>query len=396
MSIATRTDTSPQGTPAAYPILSADSHVTEPPSLFDDYLDPSFRDRAPRLVEIGAERGQFFAVDGMKAPYPLGPSSAAGKRPEEVKIKGVRFSDLHVSGWNSSMRLADQDKDGVAAEVLYPSLGMFLCNHPDLGFKKAVFDAYNRWLADYCSVAPHRLIGLGQTAVRTPDEAVRDLESIKALGLRGVTMPGAPGVSDYDDPIYDQLWQASIDLELPLSFHILTTRSEKPRGPKLAGFLSIVRGVQDIMGMLVLSGAFDRNPMLRIVCAEADAGWVPHYMYRMDHAYNRHRFWLAAGHTLSRMPSEYFSENIYVTFQDDWVALKIVNELNWHRLCWANDFPHSDSTWPWSQELLDAQASGLTVEQRRAITCDNVAALYGIDLASLPHGSRPAAHPKHT
>ncbi len=94
------------------------------------------------------------------------------------------------------------------------------------------------------------------------------------------------------------------------------------RGPKINGFLTIVRSCQDVMGTLVFGGVFERHPNLKVVCAEADAGWVPHYIYRMDHAYERHRNWMPHGE-LSKMPSEYFNENIYVTFQDDWVAFKV-------------------------------------------------------------------------
>jgi predicted TIM-barrel fold metal-dependent hydrolase len=148
-------------------------------------------------------------------------------------------------------------------------------------------------------------------------------------------------------------------------------------------FLAVIRGCQDIMGMMVLGGVFERHPRLRIVCVEADAGWVPHYMYRMDHAFKRHRNWLPPGQELSKLPSEYFAEHIYTTFQDDWVAFRTADLMNWHRLMWANDFPHSDSTWPWSQELLAEHASHLRPEQRRAILCDNVAELYKIDLAAL-------------
>ena len=149
-------------------------------------------------------------------------------------------------------------------------------------------------------------------------------------------------------------------------------------------FLSIIRGNQDIMGMFVLGGVFERHPRLKVVCVEADAGWAPHFMYRMDHAYNRHRKWLTAN--IAKTPSEYFREHIYLTFQDDWVAFRNVDQVNWQRLCWANDFPHSDSTWPWSQELLDEQTLQLTAEQTRAILCDNVAELYGIDISTLPVG----------
>ena len=192
-------------------------------------------------------------------------------------------------------------------------------------------------------------------------------------------MPGNPAVEDYDSPSYDEFYQAAIELELPLSFHILTTRSEKTRGPKMNSFLTIVRGCQDIMGTLILGGVFERHPRLKIVCVEADAGWVPHYMYRMDHAFKRHRNWLPPGQELSKLPSEYFRENIYVTFQDDWVAFKIAGLMNWERLMWANDFPHSDSTWPWSQELLAEHKSDLTDEQAERILSGNVAELYQID-----------------
>ena len=81
---------------------------------------------------------------------------------------------------------------------------------------------------------------------------------------------------------------------------------------------------------------------------------------RIDHAWNRHRNWLAPGVSLERKPSEYFAEHIYVTFQDDWTAFRFADDMNWRRLMWANDFPHSDSTWPWSQDLLAEQTVQLT------------------------------------
>jgi predicted TIM-barrel fold metal-dependent hydrolase len=261
---------------------------------------------------------------------------------------------------------------------------MLLCNHRDFDYKKACFDAYNRWIAEYCAAYPSRLLGCGQTAMRTPAEGVEDLRAIKRLGLRGVMMPGNPALEDYDDEIYNPVWEAAIELGLPLSFHILTTRSEAPvRGPRINSFLSIIRGNQDIMGTLIFGGVLQRYPELKIVCVEADAGWVPHYLYRMDHAYKRHRNWLAPGVKLAKLPSEYFSEHIYTTFQDDWVAFKMANEMNWRHLLWASDFPHSDSTWPWSQEVIARQTAHLSEEQRRAILCDNVAGLYGIDVHSL-------------
>jgi len=365
------------------PIISADSHITEPPETYVDYIDKAYLDRAPRMVDHGAD-GDVFVIDGFKRPINIGTAAAAGKPPDQIRAKGDHFKDLHRGGWDPTARLADQARDGVAAEVIYPTVGMMLCNHRDADYKHACFQAYNRWILEYCSHDPQRLLGVGQTAMRTPQEAIDDLQRIKDAGLRGVMMPGLPaGDDDYDSPAFDEFWDAAIELGLPLSFHILTTRSDKTRGPNMNSFLSIVRGCQDIMGMLVLGGVFERHPDLRIVCVEADAGWVPHFMYRMDHAYKRHRYWLPAGQELTRMPSEWFANNIYTTFQDDWTAFKFADSMNWKRLMWANDFPHSDSTWPWSQEMLAEHTKDLTDEQRRAILSENAAELYGIDLDAL-------------
>ncbi len=366
-----------------FPVISADSHITEPPDCYSANIDPAFRDRAPNMIEDPV-RGDVYVVPGMKSTVPMGLVAAAGKPAEELVQEGVKFDELHKSGYDATKRLADQDRDGVAAEVIYPTVGMVLCGHPDLDYKRACFNAYNKWITDYCSEAPDRLLGCGQTALRSVKEGIADIEAIKAAGLRGVMMPGSPGTDeDYDDPIWDPFWEAAVALGLPLSFHILTAKGSGWRGPRLNSFMSIIRSIQDIMGTLVFGGVFDRHPNLKVVCVEADAGWVPHYMYRMDHAYNRHRNWLQPGVSLRRLPSEYFAEHIYVTFQDDWTAFSQADQMNWRRLMWANDFPHSDSTWPWSQEMLAEQTRKLSAEQTEAILCGNVADLYGIDLSAL-------------
>ena len=356
-------------------IISADSHITEPPDTYVRHIDPAYRDRAPRL-EHHQDVGDLFVIPGMRTPIPMGLVAAAGKKPEDISLVG-RFDEWHRGGWDPEARIADQERDGVDGEILYPTVGMVLCNHEDLDFKKACMDAYNLWIAEYCSAHPDRLFGIGQTAMRSPEEGIADLERIKALGLRGVMLPGHPGQADYDSPAYDGFYQAAIDLELPLSFHILTTRNDfaSVRGPILNRAVTIIRANQDIMAMFIYGGVFDRHPRLKIICVEADAGWVPHYMYRMDHYYQRHRHALHAD-SLQKLPSEYFRENIYTTFQDDWVAFRMVDLVNPRRLMWANDFPHSDSTWPRSQEVLREHTAHLTEEQKDLILRANVCELY--------------------
>lgn len=365
-----------------YPIISADSHVTEHPKTYIDNIDAKWRDQAPKIVD-GGDVGDIFLIDGLDYPIPMGLIAAAGVPSEKLKMSGAKFEDLHRSGWDPAARRADQIRDGVAAEVIYPTVGMMLCNHADYDYKQACFEAYNRWIAEYCSHDSQRLLGCGQTAMRSPQDAVQDLQNIKALGLAGVMVAGHPNGEEFHSPVWNPFWEAAIALELPLSFHILTTKAGAPRGPKLNGFMSIIRGNQDIIGTLIFGGVFQRYPELKVACVEADAGWVPHFMYRMDHAYDRHRAYMHDGDVLKRRPSEYFADHIYVTFQDDWVAFKHADSMNWRRLMWANDFPHSDSTWPNSQELLRTHAEALRPEQRRAILCGNVAELYNIDIDAL-------------
>ena len=362
--------------------ISADSHITEPPNCYIDHIDPKYRDVAPTVVKDD-RLGDIYVIDGLDTPIPLSLVAAAGKDPSELSTKGGVFDELHRGGWDPKARAADQDRDGVVAEIIYPSVGMMLCNHPDFAFKRACFDAYNRWLQAFCEGLPNRLFGMAQVAMASPEEGIEEVRKAKEMGFRGVMLVGVPQHEDYHHPDYDPFYEAVVDMDMPISFHILTSRQDALkdyRGPKINSFLSIIRGNQDIIGTFIFGGVFERHPKLKLVCVEADAGWAPHYMYRMDHAYKRHRYWLKCDE-LERLPSAYFRENVYMTFQDDWSAFELKDQMNVDRLMWANDFPHSDATWPWSQEMLAEHAAGLTERERDRVLHDNVAELYGLQVA---------------
>jgi predicted TIM-barrel fold metal-dependent hydrolase len=368
--------------------ISADPHVTEPGDCYLPRIDPRFRDRAPTAITHDT-MGAVMLIDNGASLVPYGMVAAAGRPVDKIgPFQFVGWDELHAGGWDPKARLAEQDRDGVAAEVLYPSVGMLLCNVADADYKKACFDAYNLWMAEFQALAPQRLIGIGQTALRSVEEGIDDLQRIKALGLRGVMIPGFAAChaeGDYDDPCWDPFWRAAASLSLPLSFHILTSGNDglmapQYRGPKMNSFLGIIRGCQDIIGTLIFGGVFERVPELNVVCVEADAGWAAHWMYRADHAMTHHRNWL--GHaTLSRLPSEYFRANVSVTFQDDWVAFQTTHLVNHERLLWASDHPHADSTFPNSQRVLAEQTAHLTDTVRDDIVWRNCARLYGLDVA---------------
>lgn len=368
-------------------IISADGHVCEPPNCYVDYIDPKYRDRAP-TVETQPDGTEAFVIPGMKRPVPLGFVDGAGFAPRERKerAKKLTFDDVRPAAYLGRERLAFMDRDGLAAELIYASVGMGLTMHRDAPYKDACMQAYNRWLAEMCGDAPERIYGLAQTAVLSVDQAIEDFVRAKEMKMVGMMMPGDPIHEDYDHPDYDPLWECATDLDLPICFHILTSRAgslhAKPRGHALNNFLGIIRAIQDIVGMMTLGGVFERHPDLKLVVAESDAGWLPHYMYRMDHAARINaEDGILRG--LSKLPSEYIRRNVWATFQDDLTAYHSTQFVDHTHLLWASDFPHTDSTWPLSRQLIAEQASHLSEQQHQDIFRDNTARLF-----NLPAGER--------
>lgn len=363
-------------------IISADGHVCEPANCYVDHIDPKYRDVAPR-IERQDDGTDAFVVPGMKKPVGLGFIDGAGFRPKErlARAKTLTAGDVRAAGYDARERLPFMDADGIAAELIYASVGMGLCMHRDAEYKDACMQAYNRWLASMCAEAPERVFGMAQTAVLSVDAAIADFQRAKAMGFVGMMMPGDPIHEDYDHPDYDALWECATDLDLPICFHILTSRAGninmKHRGHALNNFLGIIRAVQDVVGLMVLGGVFERHPKLKLVVAESDVGWLPHYMYRMDHA-ARINFEDSIVRGLSKLPSEYIRSNVWATFQDDMTAYHMLNLFPYEHLLWASDFPHTDSTWPHSRALIEEQASHLTEEQKQAIYRDNVARVFNL------------------
>jgi predicted TIM-barrel fold metal-dependent hydrolase len=378
-------------------LFSADSHVVEPPHCYTDYIDPKYRDRAPRyaLNDVG---GQTIHIEGLP-PMTASSVASAGHQLNNPDLKKMSVSEVNRGAFDPKQRLLDQDADGVIGEIIYPSVGMFVCANEDGDYKNACFRAYNRWMKDeFFSYAPDRLVAVGQTAVRSVDEAIADVTRMKEEGFRGVMMPGEPATDvDYDDKSFDRLWAACVEMDMPISFHIFSSRAvmnvvnaiqnkvSGGRGPTANRTQDVLRNIQDIIGLFIWGGVFERNPGLKLVCTEADAGWAPHYMLYADHYY-LDRPDRDFRREIRRKPSEYFMENVYMTFQRDWVALQSLHLLNPDHLLWANDFPHPDACWGQSQELLAKNAAHIPAEQKDRILRTNVMNVYG--LTPEPGGNR--------
>ncbi|HXR36152.1 MAG TPA: amidohydrolase family protein [Candidatus Binataceae bacterium] len=382
---------------ASVRLISADSHVVEPADLWMERLDRAFKDRAPRVVPNEGRPGVSLIAPGI-LPFPIASLWAAGKGGLELAAHMVQaHSEARRSGWDPVERIKDQDIDGVEAEVIYPSLAMPLFGLTDAELQQACFRIYNDWLADYCSHNPKRLIGIGLISLFDIDAGIRELERCRKLALRGAMIWGAaPRDRPYGSPAYDPFWQAASDLNMPLSLHVLTGGELKGptnkltgdilrSGPEAAttrqvgGYIFMTVDVQFTLVSLVLNRVLERFPALKIVSAENDTGWLPHFMYRMDHAYEK--YWNVAGMRQFEMkPSDFLRRNLRATFQDDPIGPATYDYFGADNYMWASDFPHSDSTWPNSREVVRTDFARVPEEVTRKMVFDNAAQLYGIAL----------------
>jgi predicted TIM-barrel fold metal-dependent hydrolase len=133
---------------------------------------------------------------------------------------------------------------------------------------------------------------------------------------------------------------------------------------------------------LIFTGVLDRHPRLKIVMAEAGLAWVPSLMQGLDIWYQRtrdgRRLTGDAPITLPKsLPSEYFHRQIWISFVDDPIGVKMVGSiLDVDKVMFGSDYPHPASTWPHSQQIIEEQ--GLSSDVRQKIFRDNARALFGI------------------
>jgi predicted TIM-barrel fold metal-dependent hydrolase len=303
------------------------------------------------------------------------------------------------SGWDPVERLKDQDIDGVLAEVLYPSLGLALYRMPDHELQVACFQVYNDWIAKFCAHNPDRLLGAGLLSIWDIPGAVAEMHRCKELGLRTVMIPASPPDEiPYPEEVYEPLWKAASELRLPISMHIGTNSGSSGKArdtvfsdgmnPKMKAkisqpqnFATSPQEMQKTLASLVIGGVLDRHPQLRVVLVEGDAGWLPHLMYRLDHGYEKYR---AIQNThLSRQPSEIVRAQVWSTFQEDPIG-PIASSLYGHgNYMWASDFPHTETTWPHSLDVIERDFANVDADTRRKVTVQNAADLYHINLDAI-------------
>ncbi len=372
-------------------VISADSHMTEPPDLWTTRLDKQFQDRAPHVVEDKEKPGHFFIAPGI-TPFPVAGGFSTGRSGEELK-KHLKsgYEAARPSGWDPVERIKDQDIDGVQAEVIYTTLGLALFQLTDVKLQQACFRVYNDWVTEFRSHNPRRLHPVAMISLEDIPAAVKELERTAKLGLKGGMIWGAPPEDrPYFNNIYNPFWTAAQELNMPLSLHVVSSRDASTRVVMDGGssgwvnrtairFVHLIHEVQKSLTSFILGGVLERFPRLKIVAAESDIGWLAHYVQRLDHAYEK--FGVMVEHPLPMKPSEYVRRQVWATFQDDPIGAANAVVFGEDNCMWASDFPHTDTTWPNSRKVIEKDFAGVPHAITQKIVCDNAAKLYGIELA---------------
>ena len=357
--------------------ISADSHVVEPGELFVDYIEPAYRDRAPRLVR-GPDH-DTWQCEGLE-PLAVGLLAAAGISAEALEREGRFETHIPRGAWDPHARLEQIGADGVDAEVLYPTVGLTLFGIEDPDFKRACFRAYNDWIADFCAAYPERFKAVGLLATEDIPSAVAELERCRKLGLAGGAIAlDADREQPYADVRFEPLWAAAQALDAPLSLHVFTPSAKgKPRRKRdIADGIVEPMWVQRALGLMVFAGVFERFPGLRIVSVESDAGWLPYFLERIDYIFDRRRKIYPMNLSRDLLPSEMIRRGSRFTFLRDRAAVLARDQIGLSALLWSTDYPHNGSTWPASRDVLSKIMRGVPDEERHQIVAGNVAELYG-------------------
>jgi predicted TIM-barrel fold metal-dependent hydrolase len=363
-----------------YTVVSADSHVIEPHDLWQRRVPAAVAEHAPKLQ--ADEDSDRIVMDG-KVLTTAGLLAGCARGDEDVRWEGRWDVDVFRGGYDPKVRLDDLARDGVDAEVLFPTIGMLLYPIGDVDLQWTLFKAYNDWLAEeFCAYAPDRFKGIAMINHEDIDKAIAESRRAKEMGHVGVMVPLFAGEDNpYHGRPLDRLWAELCELELPVNLHTATTRDSNTdwtKGTPTDNILNTYQ-VQHVLMDMILSGLFDRFPELKIVSAENDVGWAGSMLERADYYWTRNRNFklLEEGEILCKeLPSHYFHQNVRVTFMRDHTGVLAREIIGEHTMMWGNDFPHHVSTWPHSKAVLDEHFVGVPDDVRDLITCTNARDLY--------------------
>ncbi len=308
---------------------SGDSHLVEPDDLFATSLPAALAERMPRSVKDDDGRMETIHVDGQ---------SFRRRVPRALDLKdehGQTVFERAPGANDKARRLVDLDQEGIWAELVYPSIGIWMSSIRDPDLLAAGCRAINDWAIEFQRFSP-RYVCTATIPLLDVDTAVAEIERAAADGFRAAYFSVAPPTpDDWNREVY---------------------------------------GGQRAVTKMIASGVFDRHPSLKVIVSEGGATWGPFLADRLDEAYRQHSS--AVRPPLSRLPSEYLYENVYASFQHDRSAVAANWAMGWQNVCWGSDYPHLEGTYGHTQKTLHELFDDVDAETRARITVGAFAELF--------------------
>jgi predicted TIM-barrel fold metal-dependent hydrolase len=364
-------------------LISADSHVIEPPDLWTSRLPEKFRDRAPRHVHM--EQGDAWSFPGTP-PFPFGLNQCGGLPPEQYS-PWITWEQVRPEAHNIAARSAGQGGSGVSAEVMYPSPRIAIAMHAcdtDPEYHLALVRAYNDWMSEYCSADPARFVGLalapsGGDAVASAREVER---ALKLPAMKGVQINKYPTTGQRLHKDDDVLFQVIAEAGVAAHIHVGLAQSESSMPKQAHEFVGAFTGVFRFydppirMAEMIYTGLLDRFPTLQVVWAEVDVGWVGYLMEQLDDRIARQN--PANRVKLRQKPSDYFRQNFYYTVVKDAYGIRNRATVGTERIMWSSDFPHATCDYPDYAGAIAHDFKDVPADELALMLKGNAARLYGL------------------
>ncbi|PYN64817.1 MAG: hypothetical protein DMD90_11400 [Candidatus Rokuibacteriota bacterium] len=376
-----------------YRRISADCHIDFPwlpADLFTANASSAMKDRMPYVVE--GPDGPYWTTKkgaGLGLVGGLGSSGQKYVPGQNQRVDVMASTGLFADGRKGirrpadpELRIADMERDGVDAEVMFGILGAAtrLADHEAA---PEMFRIYNDWLVDFCGHHPDRQVGLACLPYGDIDAAVAEAYRVAKRGLRGLELSCSWEMEPMWHPMWEPLWRAVNDVNLPLHFHTFPSLPQSVRDrqtglTRRAAFFTSVAGFQmnlvNILAAVIGAGVLERYPNIRISFGESGIGWIPYALDRMDFEWEDRFRDLG----LKMRPSEYWRRQCKATFQFDPIGTKLIDDIGVETLMWGSDYPHPDGVWPQSSKYIAEQFGHLPPDVVSKITCENAGKFYGL------------------
>jgi len=388
-------------------VIDVDTHLTEPADLWTSRAPAKYKDRVPKVVQVtsggktenGLRAGDFrWVVDDSIEMGQAGAGSVVNKH--NVKVKGRDFIHWPLSEASPAAsfvepRLDLMDEVGIWSQIIYPNVvgfgGQGFSKITDIELRNLCCTIWNDTMVELKEQSGDRLHGMAVLPWWDQAQAVREVERVHALGLKGVNISSDPqnnGMPDLADASWEPLWDACESLSMPVNFHIGASQTnmswfgDSPwpsfsDNMKLAlGSAVLYLGNARVIGNLIYSGICERHPGLKFVSVESGIGWIPFMLEALDYQADENK----VDH-LSMKPSEYFHRQMYACFWfENEGLLEDIRRVGYDKCMFETDFPHPTCLYPDPLNGIGNILGQVNVDIRNKVLSSNAAHVYNIDV----------------